>query len=82
MGLTLAQLASHLGCEFDGDASCLISGVATLVDATSGDLSFLVSSKYRADLAAGSGTDQAAARTHRHPRGGNGIVKPRNTKGH
>jgi len=52
LGLTLAQLASHLGCEFDGDAACLISGVATLVNATAGDLSFLASSKYRADLAA------------------------------
>lgn len=52
MGLTLAQLASHLACEFDGDAECLISGVAALADATAGELSFLASSKYRADLAA------------------------------
>ncbi len=51
MGLTLAQLASRLGCEFDGDAACLISGVATLADAAAGELSFFVSSKYRADLA-------------------------------
>ncbi|MCF6325138.1 MAG: UDP-3-O-(3-hydroxymyristoyl)glucosamine N-acyltransferase [Gammaproteobacteria bacterium] len=52
MGLTLAQLASRLECEFDGDAACLISGVATLANATAGDLSFLANSKYRADLAA------------------------------
>jgi len=51
LGLTLAQLASRLGCEFDGDAACLISGVASLADATAGDLSFLASPQYRADLA-------------------------------
>ena len=50
MGLTLEQLASRLECEFDGDAACLISGVATLADAAEGELSFLASSKYRADL--------------------------------
>ncbi len=52
MALTLELLASRLGCEFDGDADCLISGVATLEDAAVGELSFLASSKYRARLAA------------------------------
>jgi len=51
LGITLAQLASRLGCEFDGDATCQISGIATLQDASEGELSFLASSKYRADLA-------------------------------
>ena len=50
MGLTLEQLAFRLGCELDGDVTCLISGVATLEEATDGELSFLASTKYRADL--------------------------------
>ncbi|MBL1260915.1 MAG: UDP-3-O-(3-hydroxymyristoyl)glucosamine N-acyltransferase [Thiotrichaceae bacterium] len=74
MGLTLAQLASHLGCEFDGDASCLISGVATLVDATSGDLSFLVSSKYRADLAATQASVVVMADQNRRAYAGNVLI--------
>jgi len=51
LALTLELLATRLGCEFDGDADCLITGVATLQDAVSGQLSFLASSKYRAYLA-------------------------------
>lgn len=51
MALTLELLASRLGCEFDGDADCLITGVATLQAAVSGELSFLASSKYRTHLA-------------------------------
>ena len=51
MAITLERLASHLGCELDGEPSCLISSVATLEKASDGELSFLASSKYRTSLA-------------------------------
>jgi len=57
LALTLELLASRLGCRFEGDGSCQISGVATLEDASSGELSFFANARYRAALAA----TQAAA---------------------
>lgn len=53
--LTLAELADFLGsqnipCEVDGDASVRIHSVATLEDATDGQISFLSNPKYEKDL--------------------------------
>ena len=48
---SLKELAEHAGCLVEGDGSLQISGVATLEEATPGDLSFLGSSLYRKVLA-------------------------------
>lgn len=49
---TLGQLAEYVGGEVRGDASCPISGVATLLSAKSGDISFLSNPRYTRHLAA------------------------------
>ncbi|MPY21223.1 UDP-3-O-(3-hydroxymyristoyl)glucosamine N-acyltransferase [Shewanella sp. YLB-07] len=47
---TLKELASILGAEIRGDEALEISSVATLENATQGQLSFLANAKYRAQL--------------------------------
>lgn len=49
---TLGQLAEHLGAHVYGDADCKISGVATLQNARSGDISFLANPRYTKYLSA------------------------------
>lgn len=44
---TLRELAKHIGAELKGDPECVIRGVASLADATSGEISFLANRKYR-----------------------------------
>ena len=56
MTLTLTELADFLGshgmdCDVDGDAAATVSTVATLEDATEGELSFLSNPKYESQLA-------------------------------
>lgn len=48
--LRLAEITERLGGLIEGDADTRISGVATLEQARSGDLSFLSHPKYKADL--------------------------------
>lgn len=57
MGLTLTQLteffaSQSIPCEVDGDGSVVVSSVATLEDASEGQLSFLSNPKYEKELAA------------------------------
>ncbi|AQS37281.1 UDP-3-O-(3-hydroxymyristoyl) glucosamine N-acyltransferase [Shewanella psychrophila] len=47
---TLKELASILGAEIRGDEALEVSSVATLDNATQGQLSFLANAKYRAQL--------------------------------
>lgn len=49
---TLGQLAEHVGADLRGDASCVITGVATLQSAKAGDISFLSNPRYTRHLAA------------------------------
>lgn len=44
--LTLGQIAEELGCEVEGDAARVITGVAALQEACNGDISFLANPKY------------------------------------
>jgi UDP-3-O-[3-hydroxymyristoyl] glucosamine N-acyltransferase len=44
--VTLAALATALGCHLDGDGAVLIRGVATLDQAGPGDLTFLTNPRY------------------------------------
>lgn len=56
MAWTLAEIASKVGAELIGDADKVITGVGTLQNATTDDISFLANSKYRhylKDTAAG-----------------------------
>jgi UDP-3-O-[3-hydroxymyristoyl] glucosamine N-acyltransferase len=48
----LAEIVSRLGGELIGDPAVEVRGVASLRSARAGDLSFLVQSKYRSELAA------------------------------
>ncbi len=48
---SLAELAERGGAELRGDPAIRISGVATLVSAVGGDLSFLANPRYRSQLA-------------------------------
>ncbi|MEH6358406.1 MAG: UDP-3-O-(3-hydroxymyristoyl)glucosamine N-acyltransferase [Pseudomonadales bacterium] len=48
---TLAELADYLDATLLGDATCKVSGLASLPDATVTDISFLSDSKYVAELA-------------------------------
>ncbi|HEV8485136.1 MAG TPA: UDP-3-O-(3-hydroxymyristoyl)glucosamine N-acyltransferase [Blastocatellia bacterium] len=47
--MRLDEIAERLSCTLQGDGEIEIRGVATLEDATEGDLSFLTNSKYLAD---------------------------------
>lgn len=47
MSYTLAELAECSGATLDGDAGCVITGVATLQSAIAGQISFLTNSQYR-----------------------------------
>lgn len=49
--LTLKELAEKTQSTVQGDPNLVISGVGSLAQAQAGDISFLVSSKYRAHLA-------------------------------
>jgi UDP-3-O-[3-hydroxymyristoyl] glucosamine N-acyltransferase len=51
VGFRLGELAERLGAELRGDPGRVIEGVATLESATSGQLSFLTSPRYRAQAA-------------------------------
>jgi len=48
--ISLSELAAHLGAELRGDGSQQITGVATLKEATSGELAFLANESYRKQL--------------------------------
>ncbi|UCD27883.1 MAG: UDP-3-O-(3-hydroxymyristoyl)glucosamine N-acyltransferase [Planctomycetota bacterium] len=57
MGLTLKELTEYLAtvgfeCQIEGDASAIVSSVATLEDAGQGQISFLSNPKYENQLAA------------------------------
>jgi UDP-3-O-[3-hydroxymyristoyl] glucosamine N-acyltransferase len=52
VGHSLREIAAQLGGEVRGDGECVVSRMASLGGATSGDLTFLANSKYRAMLAA------------------------------
>ncbi len=55
-GLSLGELAVHLGCELDGDPDARVTGVATLQHAVAGQLSFLANRAYRQALGQTSAT--------------------------
>jgi UDP-3-O-[3-hydroxymyristoyl] glucosamine N-acyltransferase len=44
---TLGEIAQILGAELRGDSHCEITGIASLENAKTGDISFLVSSRYQ-----------------------------------
>jgi UDP-3-O-[3-hydroxymyristoyl] glucosamine N-acyltransferase len=48
--ISLTELADHLGAELLGDGDITITGVATLKDATSGEIAFLANESYRKQL--------------------------------
>ena len=48
--MKLGEIARLLGCEVEGDAQLEIRGVAGIEEAQTGDLTFLVNSKYRPAL--------------------------------
>lgn len=50
MQAILSELAEIAGARFEGDGDCIIRSVNTLSDAGQGDISFLTSERYRADL--------------------------------
>ncbi len=50
MQISLTDLASHLGAELRGDGSATITGLATLKDATAGEVAFLANESYRSQL--------------------------------
>jgi UDP-3-O-[3-hydroxymyristoyl] glucosamine N-acyltransferase len=56
-GITLAELAAHVGARLEGDGGVRIERVATLERAGPGTISFLANPRYRAQLA----TTRAAA---------------------
>jgi UDP-3-O-[3-hydroxymyristoyl] glucosamine N-acyltransferase len=47
MPVSLGELATRFGCELIGDPDIVVSGVATLSNATSGSLAFLSSKTYK-----------------------------------
>lgn len=51
MTLTLDELAERVGGEVSGDGSCVISGIATLKTAKSGDITFLSDARFLKYLA-------------------------------
>ena len=51
MQISLSELADHLGAELRGDGNQQITGVATLKEASSGEIAFLANESYRKQLA-------------------------------
>jgi len=51
MSYILADIAKRIGAVVQGDEQCEISGIATLADATAGQIAFLANSKYSEQLA-------------------------------
>ncbi|MGB2739967.1 MAG: UDP-3-O-(3-hydroxymyristoyl)glucosamine N-acyltransferase [Cognaticolwellia sp.] len=51
MSYILADIAEKIGAVVHGDGQCEISSIATLIDATSGQIAFLANSKYSIQLA-------------------------------
>jgi UDP-3-O-[3-hydroxymyristoyl] glucosamine N-acyltransferase len=49
--MTLGELAKLLGAELRGDASYVVTGMATLQSATASQIAFLANPRYRAQLA-------------------------------
>lgn len=47
MSYTLAEIAEHIGATVKGDETCIVSSLATLVTAKTGQIAFLANSKYR-----------------------------------
>ncbi len=70
--LTLADIARHLGVDFEGDDHQPIRGLATLKEAASDQVAFLANRAYLKDLA----TTQAAA-VLLHPEHGKNCPVPR-----
>ena len=50
MPVSLGELATHFGCELIGDPDLVVSGVASLPNATGTSLTFLASPAYKAQL--------------------------------
>ena len=50
MPISLGELATRFGCELIGDPDSIVSGVASLPNATSESLTFLASKAYKAQL--------------------------------
>jgi len=50
MGKTLEEIASGLGCVFEGDGSTEITGVAGIREAKKGDITFVANPKYLKEL--------------------------------
>lgn len=50
MPVSLGELATRFGCELIGDPDVVVSGVASLPNATPGSLTFLVSKAYKEQL--------------------------------
>jgi UDP-3-O-[3-hydroxymyristoyl] glucosamine N-acyltransferase len=48
--MRLSEIAARLGCEFEGDGSIEITGVAGLEEAGDGDITFLSNPKYTAKI--------------------------------
>ncbi len=46
MVLTVAEIARKLGADFEGDGDCQITGLAGLLEARAGDISFLSNPRY------------------------------------
>jgi UDP-3-O-[3-hydroxymyristoyl] glucosamine N-acyltransferase len=61
--MTLAELATELGCELQGDGSIEIAAVRGLEEAGPGDLTFLANPKYVPQLAATRASAVIVART-------------------
>src|SRR3569623_122061 len=61
---TLGQLAEHVDADVRGDATCAITGVATLQKAKAGDISFLSNPRYSKHLAATTASAVILAEEH------------------
>ena len=61
---TLGQLAEHVDADVRGDATCVITGVATLQKAKAGDISFLSNPRYSKHLAATTASAVILAEEH------------------
>lgn len=63
---TLGQLAEHVGGRIYGDANREITGIATLQNAKSGDISFLANSRYTKFLATTAAAAVILSEEYRH----------------
>jgi UDP-3-O-[3-hydroxymyristoyl] glucosamine N-acyltransferase len=65
--MTIAEIAEHLGGDVEGDATARVTGMASLQEAVTGEVTFVAHAKYAADAASTKATAALVSRDWKRP---------------